>query len=281
MSNRAYLYSLSQRPTSCQDRPETISGLSEWPYEVPFMYRLLMSGDPQLCASLMTADDNESDVEQGGGAATEGQTMIYAISSRFDAGYDRVKRFVEILSHIASHPPLLPGSSAHKPRGAMSLLDRLKELVSSTKPPVTAASVHSAATTVFLAECLKETIAFLDAHRDAYLLLETIEIDSMSTGDSEALKQAVEEEIRRCVNAGAAVDALHDDIHQAAQQVREAVARQSPGPSDAFFGLRLDDDFDNTGTGATEYPLGLEWCDELCVELLNRRDFQALSLTSA
>ena len=61
MANRSYLYSLSNRPTSYADRPETISGLSEWPYDVPFIYRLLMSGDPQLCASLVSdgLDDDE------------------------------------------------------------------------------------------------------------------------------------------------------------------------------------------------------------------------------
>ena len=47
MANRSYLYSLSNRPASYADRPETICGLSEWPYAVPFSYRLLMSGDPQ------------------------------------------------------------------------------------------------------------------------------------------------------------------------------------------------------------------------------------------
>ena len=60
MANRSYLYSLSNRPTHYTDRPETICGLSEWPYAVPFMYRLLMSGDPQLCASLI-ADGLEDD----------------------------------------------------------------------------------------------------------------------------------------------------------------------------------------------------------------------------
>jgi hypothetical protein len=45
MANRAYLYSLSNRPTSYTDRPETITGLSEWPYAIPFTYRVLLSGD--------------------------------------------------------------------------------------------------------------------------------------------------------------------------------------------------------------------------------------------
>ncbi|WP_459166363.1 DUF7822 domain-containing protein, partial [Achromobacter xylosoxidans] len=89
MANRSYLYSLSNRPASYADRPETICGLSEWPYAVPFSYRLLMSGDPQLCASLI-ADGLEDDEPHR-------RTRLYAISSRFEPGLARIKRFAEIV----------------------------------------------------------------------------------------------------------------------------------------------------------------------------------------
>ena len=77
MSNRAYLYSHSNRPTADADRPETISGLSEWSYAVPFSYRVLMSGDPQLCSSSIS---DGFDSEPAGA-----KTKLYAISGDFDA----------------------------------------------------------------------------------------------------------------------------------------------------------------------------------------------------
>lgn len=84
MANRSYLYSLSNRPTSYTDRPETITGLSEWPYAVPFSYRVLMSGDPRPCASLVS-DGFEDD-------PPERKTRLHAISSEFDPGYARLKK---------------------------------------------------------------------------------------------------------------------------------------------------------------------------------------------
>ncbi|WYX18057.1 hypothetical protein WJ973_17375 [Achromobacter xylosoxidans] len=95
MANRSYLYSLSNRPASYADRPETICGLSEWPYAVPFSYRLLMSGDPQLCASLI-ADGLEDDEPHR-------RTRLYAISSRFEPGLARIKRFAEIVRAAVRH----------------------------------------------------------------------------------------------------------------------------------------------------------------------------------
>ena len=42
-----------QPPAAYADRPRRSRSV-EWPYDVPFMYRLLMSGDPQPCASLVS-----------------------------------------------------------------------------------------------------------------------------------------------------------------------------------------------------------------------------------
>ena len=53
MVNRAYLYSLDNRPVSYFDRPERASGLSEWPGAVPISYRILASGNTQICSSLI------------------------------------------------------------------------------------------------------------------------------------------------------------------------------------------------------------------------------------
>ncbi|WP_445365696.1 hypothetical protein ACJJJB_02700 [Microbulbifer sp. ANSA001] len=92
MANRSYLYSLSNQPKSYSDRPDTISGLSEWPYNIPFTYRVLMSGNPKLCASLVSDGfDNDS---------PDNKTQLYAISSDFETGFARLKKFIEVLRVI-------------------------------------------------------------------------------------------------------------------------------------------------------------------------------------
>ncbi|BBM00184.1 hypothetical protein [Microbulbifer sp. GL-2] len=102
MANRSYLYSLSNQPKSYSDRPDTISGLSEWPYNIPFTYRVLMSGDPKLCASLVSDgfDDDSPD----------NKTQLYAISSDFAPGFARLKKFIEVLRVIGKEIPDLHDS---------------------------------------------------------------------------------------------------------------------------------------------------------------------------
>ncbi|MBB1594371.1 hypothetical protein [Achromobacter sp. UMC46] len=268
MANRSYLYSLSNRPSSYSDRPETISGLSEWPYDVPFMYRLLVSGDPQLCASLI-ADGFDSD-------ESEEKTRLYAISSRFDAGFERVKRFAEIVRAMAAHPSI-DGLQPAVPPQSLSLISRLKQMFA----PGRDASIDTAQATTpppaidELLSSLDETIAFLEAHRDTYLLLETVELDTMSESEEAPLKACVEQEIMRCVQAGAALDALPADVQQAAQQLILVTRQTGTPPLDAFFGLHLDNEFDSTHAGTTEHPLGLEWSDTLYFDLFNRSEFDA------
>ncbi|RBL84741.1 hypothetical protein DDE05_21990 [Streptomyces cavourensis] len=271
MANRSYLYSLSNRPTSYADRPETISGLSEWAYDVPFIYRLLMSGDPQLCASLVSdgLDDDEPD----------SRTRLYAISSPFEPGFERVKRFAEILRvAVAVLPPAASAAPAAPPAPA-SFFARLKRLFSPAAKAASSIPVQAATTSYAppsnLLVALNETIAFLEAHRDRYLLLETIELDIMSESGEAALKASVEQELARCQHAGAALDALPADITEAARLLKSATVQQEAEPLDVLFGLRLDNEFDSTRTGTTEYPLGLEWSDVLYFELFNRSEFEA------
>jgi len=225
MANRSYLYSLSNRPTSYADRPETISGLSEWPYAVPFSYRVLLSGDPRLCASLVSDGfDNYT---------PERKTKLHAISGEFDTGFARLRKF----------------SAAVRAGSGGS------------------AGLHAG---------LDEAEKFLDTHRDRYVLLETVELDVM-TEDSEAgLLARIEEELELCRQAGAAVDALPDDPAAAGALLAKAVSQKSEAPLDAFHGLVLDDDFDNTRDDKTEYPLGLSWwTDILYFALQNRAEFEA------
>jgi hypothetical protein len=277
MANRSYLYSLSNRPTSYADRPETISGVSEWNYDVPFMYRLLMSGDPQLCASLIAdgLDDDEADEK----------VKLYAISSRFEPGFARVKRFIEIVRFLAAQGPMpLPAAQPATPAAApkaLSLIDRIKSRLSSAAaskaPPAIAAPAATTPATgsTQLPAWLDETLAFLEAHRDEHLLLETVELDTMSESEEAPLRACVEQELARCQQAGAALDALPRDIAAAAQRLREAGATRQAAPLDAFFGLRFDDDCDSTRNRATEYPLGLQWSEVLYFGLFNRAEFEA------
>lgn len=224
MANRAYLYSLSNQPTSYTDRPETISGLSEWAYAIPFSYRVLMSGNPCLCASLISDGFEQEPVGR--------KTKLYAISGEFEAGFVRLKRFFSILG------PLAASSS-----------------------PV-------------LLEAMDETLAFLEENRDKYLLLETVELDTMTCESATELRPAVERELAECQKAGAAIDSLPADIAEAGTKLAEATRKKVGPPLDAFHGLRLDDNFDNVRRG-TKYPLGLEWSEELYFDLWNRADFEA------
>ncbi len=270
MANRAYLYRLSNQPTSYEDRPHTISGVSEWAYDVPFMYRLLMSGNPQLCASLI------SDGLDGT------KTPLYAISSPFESGYERAKRFVAIVKEIIaldsslSEPPPSPTEPPVK-RATPTLAARVKRwfgLASIQPTPALAEAPIKSAAITHLPAWLDETISFLDAHRDQYLLLETIELDLMSEDDPDSLRGLVEREIERSRQVGAAFAALPDNDIEAARIVRSAAAQRFDAPLDAFFGLRFDDNCDSTRTGATEYPIGLQqWSEALYFDLFNREQF--------
>lgn len=270
MANRSYLYSLSNRPTHYTDRPETISGLSEWPYAVPFMYRLLMSGDPQLCASLI-ADGLEDD-------EPEHRTRLPAISSTFAPGLARVRRFAEIVRAAVATPApaAAPEMAATEPA---SLLGKLKRMFSSADaaPAGAAKSVARGGPTSVtqLLEALDETLAFLEAHRDEYLLLETVELELMMESGEAALKANAEKEIARCVRAGAALDTLPADPAEAGRQLLAATRERCAPPLDAFHGLRLDDGFDGSRNGNTDYVLGLVWSDVLYFALYNRAEFEA------
>lgn len=275
MANRSYLYSLSNRPTHFTDRPETISGLSEWPYAVPFMYRLLMSGDPQLCASLISDGLEDEEPDQ--------RTRLPAISSTFEPGLARVKRFAEIVRTALATPAAAPAAAPATPAPATpepaSLLGKLKRLFSSDDAAPAGAAKPAArgrgpTSVTRLLEALDETLVFLEAHRNEYLLLETIELELMMESEEAALKANAEKEIARCRQAGAALDALPADPAEAGRQLLAATAERGEPPLDAFHGLRLDDGFDGSRTGNTDYVLGLAWSDVLYFALHNREEFE-------
>lgn len=224
MANRSYLYSLDNRPVSYQDRPDTVSGLSEWPYAIPFSYLVLLSGEPRLCASLISDGFDDDPPER--------RTKLYAISGEFDAGYTRLRKF--------------------------------------------AAAARAASDSAALRAGLDEAETFLDAHRDRYLLLETIELDTMIDSDEDALRTAIQGHLDLCRQAGAAVDALPDDVVEAGAVLAKAAAQRAGAPLEVFHGLVLGDDFDNTRDDRTDNPVGLSWwTDVLYFALWNRTEFTA------
>ena len=167
-----------------------------------FMYRLLMSGDPQPCASLVS--DGMEDEEPGS------KTRLYAISGVFEPGYARVRRCRYRPRRRGAAPAPAPGSTAAASASGASqpasFMDRVKQMFSpqadAARTPVPASSAAPASDQLLAA--LDETLAFLDAHRDSHLLLETIELDIMSHAGEAALKACVDAEIARCRHAGAA-----------------------------------------------------------------------------
>lgn len=254
MANRAYLYSLSHVPSAYVDRPEAITGLSEWPYAVPFAYRVLLSAEPKLCPSLL-ADGLDSD--EPGHA-----TPLWAIAAPFEPGMARLEKLLAAVSVLAAGEP----PSAPAPR---TLWQRLRGIA---PPPPAALRPPSPA----LQEAIDDTRRYLHAHRDAFVLLETVELDLMSEDSADGLRAAAEHERQLCVAAGAAIDALPNDPGQAALELLRACAGRAAPPLDALHGLQPDDAFDTTRDGSTEYPLGLSyWNDILYFAPANRADFQS------
>jgi hypothetical protein len=263
-----------------------ICGLSEWPYEVPFVYRLLMSADPQLCASLVS-DGLDDDDEAPGDADVHGdgphaqrvrKARLYAISGTFDPGMERFRRFAEIVKIlVATAPPALPVPTA-APASVSFIWRRLKSIFSTASSPAedpAQASGPAPASAEHLPVWLDESLSFLEERCDDFLLLETVELDLMSEGGEQGLRNCVQAEIDRCRAVGAAFDALPADMHDAAQLLRRTAAHMHAPPLDAFYGLRFDNDCDSTRTGATEHPLGLmNWSEDLYVDLMDREEFE-------
>lgn len=90
MVNRAYLYSLDNRPVSYFDRPERASGLSEWPGTVPISYRILASGNTQICSSLIA-----------NGLEGAPDVKVYAINGEYDVGFARFLRFIDVIRFVS------------------------------------------------------------------------------------------------------------------------------------------------------------------------------------
>ncbi|WP_127526486.1 hypothetical protein [Budvicia aquatica] len=189
------------------------------------MYQLLMSGSPRLCASLISNGfDAEPDDEK---------TKLYAISSDFETGFVRLKRFFSILKAPES--------------------DAVPRLIAD----------------------MENAIRFLEEHTDRYLLLETIELDMMTEIEEAKLRARVETEIKSCLLVGAAVDALPENVNEAATLLKKATQQKCDATLDALYGLRFDDTCDYA---RVDHPLGVsEWSEILYFGLWNRAEFEANS----
>ena len=83
MANRAYLYSTNFVPgTETEER--RIVGLSEWRYDIPIVFKLLLSGNPKRCSSLIWEEPD-----------------AIAVIGNYDEGVARLLEFLECVPHPA------------------------------------------------------------------------------------------------------------------------------------------------------------------------------------
>lgn len=87
MANRSYLYTTSFAPDSDAARTpaDRVSGISEWPYAIPLVFRILVSVDPRPCRSLIWTDHPD----------------LLAISGRCGPGIARLEQFLARIDHPA------------------------------------------------------------------------------------------------------------------------------------------------------------------------------------
>lgn len=65
MANRTYLFACNQKPTGKPSPGRSIVGLSEWNYDIPLAYRILVSANPETCfSSIWTEPADPSVVPQ-------------------------------------------------------------------------------------------------------------------------------------------------------------------------------------------------------------------------
>jgi hypothetical protein len=88
MANRSYLYSSNLIPnTNVLKSERRLVGLSEWPNNIPLIYRVLMSGNPRVCTTSIW--DNDEDI---------------AIVSDYAPGLERLKQFLKRINLPQAQP---------------------------------------------------------------------------------------------------------------------------------------------------------------------------------
>lgn len=114
----------------------------------------------------------------------------------------------------------------------------------------------------------KEALEFLEQHKQPFLLLETIELDMMLTEGADNLRQAVEDEIQRCLLVGRGIDAIPDDKETAIEVIKWAAS----DPENLFSAINFNSECDYVDAG---YPMGLSyWESSLYYRILNKKEFE-------
>ena len=88
MANRSYLYSTNLPSDAAPDQGNRrITGISEWNYDIPLVYKILLSGNPRTCRSLIWKSDDR-----------------IALVGDYIAGAEKLLLFCDSIGH----PDLLP-----------------------------------------------------------------------------------------------------------------------------------------------------------------------------
>ncbi|WP_447957780.1 DUF7822 domain-containing protein [Vreelandella sp. EE7] len=90
MANRAYLYSCSGIPG--EDEKVSITGVSEWNYDIPLLFKLLVSSQPRVCDS-MIFDPEDAEEELDDGELDEKEEKI-ALLGDFEGGLANLEQFL-------------------------------------------------------------------------------------------------------------------------------------------------------------------------------------------
>lgn len=86
MSNRSYLYSTPCLPGEAGCEAAARIGLSEWDYDIPLVYKLLVSGHPRTCPSSIWESDE-----------------AIAVAGNYAEGVARLKRFLSRIDIPSAH----------------------------------------------------------------------------------------------------------------------------------------------------------------------------------
>jgi hypothetical protein len=83
MANRSILYALDRVPSGYSDPPGQATGLSDWAYDIPLSYRLLVSEQPRVCSGALYDDTDDPQL---------------ALAGEADGGHGRLYRFLDLLA---------------------------------------------------------------------------------------------------------------------------------------------------------------------------------------
>src|SRR6218665_2111035 len=82
MANRSYLYASNVVPgPDVKAQAHTVAGISEWNYDIPIVYKLLLSSNPRPCRSFIC--NTPHDIAMVGGYAP-GVERLTAFLNRID-----------------------------------------------------------------------------------------------------------------------------------------------------------------------------------------------------